>query len=327
MHGQTGGASFAAQWVSPRLGRNKQLERIDQAVDWTPLARLVRGIHATAEGRASYPPLLMVKALLLEQWYGLSDPRMEEALWNQLDFRRFVGLGLMDDAPDHSTISRFRSALGAERAEALFAEVGRQLDARGLMVKKGTLLDATLVAAQVAPRPLSEGRGATHPLDADASWTKTRRGTRTAFGYKAHVGVDQGTGLVRKAVLTPANVYESEVADALIGWDEGAVYADKAYESKGRRKRLREHRINDRIMHRSHKHQRELPHWQRERNKRIAPIRSAVERVFGTLKRSYGYGRVRYRGLARNRVELLFKVMAYNLRRADVLSLPGARCA
>ena len=132
--------------------------------------------------------------------------------------------------------------------------------------------------------------------------------------------MDAGTGLVRKAVLTPAKVYESEVADGLVSGDERAVYGDRAYESKRRRRWLKSQGINDRIMHRSHKHQRELPHWQKRRNELISPRRALVEKVFGTLKRSYGYSRVRYRNLGRNAVEMWFKLMAYNLRKAAKLS-------
>ena len=128
--------------------------------------------------------------------------------------------------------------------------------------------------------------------------------------------MDAGSGLVRKAELTSAKVYESEVADGLVSGDEGAVYADRAYESKRRRRWLRTLGIKDRIMHRSHKHQSELPHWQKRRNELIDPRRKLVEKVFGTLKRSYGYSRVRYRGLERNAVEMWFKLMAYNFRKA-----------
>ena len=125
---------------------------------------------------------------------------------------------------------------------------------------------------------------------------------------------------MRKAALTPAKVNESEVVDGLISGDEAAVYGGRACESKERRKRLKSRGIDDRIMHRSHKHEKELPHWQKKRNKLISPIRRKVDNVFGTLKRSYGYSRVRYRGLARNGVEMWFKLMAYNLRRRMTLS-------
>ena len=321
MHRDMGRPSFAEAVVSETLGQNQRLARIDDAVDWERLGQVVAGVHAAARGRPSYPPLLMVKALLLQQWYTLSDPQLEEALSDRLSFRRFVGLGLADATPDHSTISRFRAALEAQGlSERLFAVLAAQLDAQGLVLKQGTLLDATLVAAQVRRPPLAAGRGAPSATDPAAAWTQTGRGARSHFGYKVHLGVDEATLLVRRAVLTPANVYESEVADTLVSGDERAVYGDRAYESKRRRQWLREQGIKDRIMHRSHKHQRALPYWQQRRNDLIAPRRAWVEKVFGTLKRSYGYHRVRYRGVGRNTVELWFKLMAYNLRKADTLA-------
>jgi transposase, IS5 family len=131
--------------------------------------------------------------------------------------------------------------------------------------------------------------------------------------------VDQGSGLIRRAELTSAKLYESEVADALICGDERAIYADKAYEHGARRRRLKAAGVKDRIMHRSHKHQAALPHWQALRNKLISPIRSAIERIFGTFKRSYGYRRVRYRGLKANLLQLRLLCIAFNLRKADAL--------
>lgn len=133
--------------------------------------------------------------------------------------------------------------------------------------------------------------------------------------------MDEKSGLIRQAAFTPGNVYESLVADRLVSGDEGAVYGDRAYESRRRRQWLRSQGIKDRIMHRSHKRQKQLPYWQQRHNDLISPIRKQVEKVFGTLKRSYGYFRVRYRGLQRNTVEMWFKVMAYNLRRADRIAL------
>jgi IS5 family transposase len=261
----------------------------------------------------------MVKVVLLQQWYGLSDPRLEEALSDTLSWRRFAGLGLNEGTPDHSTISRFRAALRRAALDAaLFAEVARQLEAQGLILKQGTLMDATLVAAQARRPPLDQGAGAKSPGDADADWT--RKGGKSYFGYKAHVAVDAGSGLIRHAILTPAKTFESEVADRLVCGDERAVYGDKAYEHKGRRARLKAAGIKDRIMHRSHKNQAGLPHWQRRRNRLIAPIRAAVERVFGTLKRSYGYRSVRYYTLAANTTQLLLLATAYNLRRAAAIA-------
>ena len=318
MHRPVGDASFMDAWLPPQVGRNARLDQLHEVVDGARRAEVVREVYAAPEGRPSYPPLLMVKVLLLQPWYQASDPEIEAALGDRRSFRRFVGLGLQDPVPDHSTISRFRTALAEYGVgERLCAEVTRQLDAAGLLDTAGTLLDATLVAAQARRPSMEDGPGARSGTDPDARWT--RKGGRAHVGYKAHLGVDAGSGLIRRAVLTPAHVNEREVADRLLSGDERAVYADKAYESKARRARVRVQGINDRIMHRSHKHQRGLPYWQQRRNALIAKRRAPVEHVFGTLKRSDGYRTVRYLGLARNALELWFKCLAYNLRRAGRL--------
>jgi len=316
MHRKTGQGDLGQAWLSPELGRNVRLERIGGVFDWGSVDQLVSQIYAAKTGRPSWSPLMLVKALLLQQWYGLSDPGLEEALGDRLSFRRFVGLGLDEGSPDHSTLSRFRKAL-RERGldQRLFEEIERQLGSKGLLVKTGTLMDATLVEAAV--RKPGSPAGSRSLTDPDADWT--RKGGKTYFGYKAHLGVDQGSGLIRRAELTSAKVYESQTAEALICGDEKAVYADKAYEHRDRRRRLKAAGIKDRIMHRSHKHQPTLPHWQAARNKLISPIRSAIERIFGTFKRSYGYRRVRYRGLRANLLQLRLLCIAFNLRRADAL--------
>ena len=188
------------------------------------------------------------------------------------------------------------------------------------------MLDATLVEAQVRRPSPAAGLGTKSERDPDADWTRSGRQRQSHFGYKLHVGVDQGTLLVRRAELTPAKVAESEVADRLVCGDELAVYGDRAYESKRRRawlltsSKTQSQGIDDCILHRSHKNQRGLPAWQQERNAEIGPVRALVEKVFGTLKRSYGYRRVRYCGLARNAAEMWFKLMAYNLRKVVALA-------
>lgn len=300
-------------------GRNDSLERIAKLLDWAAIATLVQAVYSAPKGRPSYPPLVMVKALLLAQWYSLSDPQLEEALSDRLSFRRFIGLSLEDSTPDHSTLSRFREQLRRRGLDAgLFQEVNRQLAARGLLLKRGTLLDATLVQAQAAnPKRTDPTQVSRSSVDPDATWT--RQYNKSFFGYKAHIGVDQISGLIRRAELTTAKVYESSVADALICGDEEAIYADRAYEHKGRRQRLKAQGIKDRIMHRSHKNQKALPHWQQRRNQLIKPIRQQVEHVFGTLKRCYGYTRVRYTSLRANATQLYLLLTAFNLRRALVL--------
>ena len=166
MHREMGQPSLAESLLPQTLGRNERLERIDDVVDWQRLGRLVSEVYSAREGRPSCPPVMMVKALLLQQWYNLSDPQMEEALRDRISFRRFVGLGLQDDTPDYSTLSRFRSTLERpDLSERLFKELGNQLDGMGLVLKEGTLMDAMLVEAQVRRPPVSAGRGVKSAAD------------------------------------------------------------------------------------------------------------------------------------------------------------------
>ena len=171
MHRQLGTPSFADPLVPAKVGRNAQLKHVEAVLDWEAVAAGGGDIYAAPEGRPSYPPLVMVKVLVLQQWENASDPEIEAALWDRLSFRHFVGLGLEDSVPDHSTISRFRSALAARGlGERVFAEVTRQLDAAGWLVKAGTLMDATLVAAQARRPSIQAGPGRAAPP------TRTRPG-------------------------------------------------------------------------------------------------------------------------------------------------------
>lgn len=293
-----------------------RLDRIAEALDWTELDALMAELRSAPTGRPGWPPLSMLKALLLAQWYGLSDPELEDALADRLSFRRFVGLPLDGGVPDETTLCRFRNELGRRGLTGrLLAAVDAQLGARGLVLKRGTLIDASLVEADADVRKGPDGQPVT--VEREAGFAK-RRG-KAFFGFKAHVAVDEGSGLVRRAILTPANVNESVVADALPIGDEAAVYADKGYDSAARHARLAERGVFDGIMRRGHRH-RPLTPDEVARNRSLVPIRSAIERVFGTLKRSYGWVRVRYRGLARNAAHLDLLCLALNLRRLDVLA-------
>jgi len=311
-----GQLSLADSLVRRRAGQNERLSKIEKSIEWRAVEKQLRPLRSE-RGAPGYPALTLFKALLLQQWYGLSDPELEEALSDRLSFRRFIGLSLDQEVPDHSTLWRFREALGrAGVAEKVFAEVSLQMVERRLVLKKGTLIDATLVEAQAAPPPFDGTRPA---HDGDAAWTKREGTGKKHFGYKAHVAVDLGSGLVRRAVLTPANVNDTEVADTLIGGDERAVYADKAYYSHARSARLKAVGIKNRIMRRGNKHHGLAPR-QQLRNRMIAKTRAAVETVFAVWKRSYGYRRVRYFGLARNSTQLTLLCIATNLRRALVLA-------
>jgi IS5 family transposase len=303
--------------VQRRGKKTAWLERLDAAIDWAAVETIVEGIYASREGGPAYPLLTYVKLLLLQQWYGLSDEGLEAAVDDRLSFRRFAGIPLAESVPDHSSIWRFREELARrDLAARLLAEVNRQLDAKGLILRRGTLIDATILEAAV--RPPTGDAGEVSERDPQAGWTK--KNGKSRFGHKAHAAVDEGSGIVRGATLTPADVHDSIPADDLVQGDEQAVYADKAYDSEARRAGLRERGIEPRIMHKARRN-RPLKPWQVAFNKAVAPIRAGVERLFATMKRAYGHRRVRYLGLARNDVQLQAMCAAINLRRALALGL------
>jgi IS5 family transposase len=294
-------------------GGSTRLERIDGLIDWGSVEALLEPIYAASTGRPAYPVLSMLKVMLLQQWYSLGDPGMEEALGDRLSFRRFTGLALDEAVPDHSTISRFRKELTRRGlAKVVFAEVNRQLEAKRLVVKVGTLVDATLVAAAAAEPPKQKGGGLSK-VDPDAKWAK--QGKAATFGYKLHVAVDRGTGLVRGARLTPANVNEITIGPELVQGDEKGVWADKAYVGPTMRAAIKAAGARDRVQRRRQKN-RNLTRWEVLRNVMIGRVRGRVEGVFGALKRTYGLGRMRYMGLARNTAATLLTLTAWNLARA-----------
>ena len=303
--------------IQRRGKKTAWLDRLDAAIDWAAVETIVAGIYASREGGLAYPLLTYLKLLLLQQWYDLSDEGLEAAVDDRLSFRRFAGIPLAESVPDHSSLWRLREQLARRGlAERVLAEINRQLDTKGLILRKGTLIDASIIEAAVKP-PTGDA-GEVSPHDPDAGWTK--KNGKSRFGYKAHVAVDQDSALVRQAVMTPADVHDSVQADDLVQGDEDAVYADKAYDDAARRERLKARGIAPRIMYKA-KRNKPLKPWQVWFNKAAAPIRAGVERVFGTMKRVYGYRRVRYRGLARNNVQLQLLGTALNLRRGLALGL------
>lgn len=311
--------SLAEALVDRRLGSNAKLDRIAELIDWRRLGALLGGVREGATGRPPYPALAMLKALYLQALYDLSDPGLEEALLDRLSFRRFCGFALDGGTPDETTLCRFRAAVaGAGVLEHCFAEINRQLDAQGLMLKKGTIMDASLVKATRNPPGREVGSGGSHPGEPGADWT--RKDGKAYFGYRFHIGIDEGSGLIRRMAFTPARIQDAERADTLVSGDEQAVYADRGYEGRERRARLKAAGIKDRIMHRRHRYMPVLPRWQKRRNALIAKRRAPVEAVFSAMKRLYGKARTRCHSLERNTADFFAFATIYNLRRAAILT-------
>jgi IS5 family transposase len=306
--------------VSRRGEREEDaLARLSRLVDWDRLEAVLKDVHASRRGEASYPPLVMFKVLLLQRWHGLSDPGLEAALRDRLSFMRFAGLSLDDPTPDHSTIWRFRDLLGRKGLfEQLMSELNAQLDGHGAFVRQGTLIDASLVISAARRPRMTEDK--TSPADPQAAFGTTNERGRYAFGYKLHVAVDAGSQLIRGLVVTPANVQEVSVAPRLLGCADGMVYGDRGYDSDRLRALLDLEGLGDGLMRR--RRGRDLTAEELERNHVLSLSRRPVEAVFGTMKRVYRMGRMRAFSLARNSADLALFCMAFNLRRWLRLATP-----
>jgi IS5 family transposase len=309
---RTGQISWAEALFPGGLKGSSRLDRLTELVRWYRFEKLLGRLRTEGPGRPGYRPLMMFKALLLQSLYGLSDAELEEALGDRLSFRRFVGLGLEDEVPDHTTICRFRLTLiEAGLLEKLFAELDKQMEAAGVILKRGTMLDATVIETGAA-RPPSEGAA---PLDPDAGFTRRAGKAGSTYGYKAHVGVDEGSGLIRSVITTAANVNDTTPADELILGDEKVVWADAAYHTHARQAALEARGVKARLMRRANKHHPKLPPRLARYNRLIARRRAAVETTFATLKRRMRLTAIRYIGLTKASAQVIMAAMAFNLRR------------
>jgi IS5 family transposase len=309
---QTGHPSFMEALLPKGSGTNAALDRLAGLVKWYRFEKLLAHLRdEQGPGRPGYPVLVLFRALLLQSLYGLSDRELEEALADRLSFKRFVGLSLEDAAPDHTVLNRFRNQLIEQGLlQKLFGELDRQLESAGLILKRGTMLDATLIQAVSAPP--KEDRPSN---DADARFAKRQGKSGSTFGYKAHVGVDEGSGLIRAVLTTPANVNDTTPADDLIRGDEVVVWADAAYDTHARRARLKAEGKKPRIARRPNKHHPDLPARLKRYNRLIALRRAAVETTFATLKRRMRLTCIRYVGLAKATAQVLMAAIAFNMRR------------
>ena len=309
---QTGQPSFMEAWLPKGAGANAALDRLAGLVKWYRFEKLIGHLRDEGgPGRPGYPVLVLFRAVLLQSLYGLSERELEEALGDRLSFKRFVGLSLEDATPDHTVLNRFRNQLVEQGLlEKLFGELDRQLENAGVVLKRGTMLDATLIQAVSAPP--KEDRPSNDP---DARFAKRQGKGGSTFGYKAHVGVDEGSGLIRTVLTTPANVNDTTPADELIRGDEAAVWADAAYDTHARRARLKAEGKKPRIARRPNRHHPELPPRLKRYNLLIARRRATVETTFATLKRRMRLTCIRYVGLVKASGQVLLASIAFNMRR------------
>lgn len=230
--------------------------------------------------------------------------RLAEALDDRASFRRFCGFAAGEPTPERTAFVRFRRALVRAGLDCpLFEAITRQLDARGVVVRTGTLVDATLIAS------------ASVKSDGEAQWAGHRR-RKPMHGYKAHVVTDQDAGLIRGVEVTTANVHDAAKLDAILPEGAGDTYADSAYQGSKSEGAIRAKGGTPRVVHTGTWGGADALTRMQDHNRQVRRVRARIEKVFGTCKRSYGLRRMRWLGLARAGLQVRLAAMAYNLRRS-----------
>ena len=301
------------------------LEEMNQVVPWTALVALIRpharGAHQALGGRPPFPIETMLRIHCLQLWWNLSDPSMEEELHERPLYRRFVGLEGAARLPDETTILRFRHLLERhDLAPQVLATINAGLAEHGLMLKTGTVVDATIIAA---PSSTKNKQG-----ERDPEMHQTKKGKQWHFGMKAHIGVDAASGLVHTVIGTAANVNDVTQAGALLHGQEAAAFGDAGYRGVDKREEAQGPTWFVAMQPGKRKALNTASKWARllEKAEQLkASVRAKVEHPFRVVKQQFGYAKVRYRGLAKNtaRLTMLFALSNLWMARRQVLGAQG----
>jgi transposase, IS5 family len=283
------------------------LAEMEQVVPWARLCALIEPVYPKpGNGRPPIGLERMLRIYFLQQWFDLSDPAAEEALYDSAAMRAFVGIDLgREPAPDETTICRFRHLLEAhDLGSRIFEEVHVHLEEKGLKLSTGTIVDATIIHAPSSTKNAKKAR--------DPEMHQTKKGNQWYFGMKAHVGVDSKSKIIHAVVATAANVADSQVMDDLLHGDETRVWGDQAY--RGQTDVIREHApYAQDFTHRRYRHNGAVDETERAKNRTKSKVRAKVEHAIGVIKRVFGFVKVRYRGLAKNAHRLFVTCALANL--------------
>jgi IS5 family transposase len=298
------------------------LAEMDRVVPWSALCALIEPVYPKAgNGRPPIGLERMLRIYFLQNWFNLSDPAVEEALYDSLSMRNFVGVDLgREGAPDETTVCKFRHLLEAhDLGKQLFEEVGRHLQANGMKLSTGTIVDATIINAPSSTKN-REGKR-------DPEMRQTKKGNQWYFGMKAHIGVDSQTKLIHSVVATSANVHDKHPIPQLLHGNEHRVYGDSAYASQKALIRQAAPRAKDFTNQKASRHK-PLSEREREKNRTKSQVRAKVEHPFLVIKRVFGFAKVCYRGLRKNGHRLFVVAALANLfmARHHLFRVQGARC-
>lgn len=333
----TGQSSFC-DLVVAKLGGPKTsalLAKLEAAVPWQTLIAPILKLPEYARyikdpsrpGERPIDPGVMLRGLMLQKWFNLSDPQLEEQLKDRISFRRFVGLSQQDRTPDETTFVKFRARLReAKLDEAMFAAVLHHVDSQGLLVKSGTIVDATIIEqsrGQKTGKKDEKGEDLT-TRDPEASFTKKH--DTSYHGYKMHTATDF-SGVITGVVVSTASHHDSRHIDELIEGEARSVFADSAYSDAERREELEARGVLPAIIYKRVKGQKKLYPWQKKFNRLVSQVRAIGEHPYAWMKRLMNFTRCRYRGLRRNAFDFVMTATAYNVRKAVSLASQSAAAA
>ena len=310
--------------------------QINDLIDWDSIEKLIDVDYSkgkSAVGKPSYSGLLLFRMCLLQSWYGLSDYEVEDRLNDSISFSYFCGMNIDEIAPDHSTLSRFRTALTKTKTfEKLFSIINEQLEAHNIIVKKGIIVDASVIDTPLRPKgktnhkvtqdrseeEIAVKKEYAQSVDKEGTWLKKRG--KYHFGFKKH-HVTDNEGLVIGVLTTTASKNEianlEEVLET-VNIDlprDIPLKADKGYQSKKNAELLKKRNLKNHILKKAYKN-RPLTRWEKKFNKLIGKTRFKVERTFGGIKRWFNGGLARYRGMAKMHTQNLMEAICYNLYRS-----------
>jgi IS5 family transposase len=317
--------SLAETGFLPKAGKQTRkavfLSEMETVVPWSRLESLIEPFYPKkGNGRPPMPLGTMLRIHFMQQWFGYSDPAMEEALHDIPLLRQFAGLDAFEDVmPDESTILRFRHLLEQhELAVAMFAEINVLLAEKGLSMKRGSVVDATLIAAPSSTKNQDKQR--------DPEMTQTKKGNQWYFGMKAHIGVDAESGLIHSVECTTAKVADISMMKDCLHGEESLVLGDRGYHTKNRTIEHFEKEDGVSILTPTKKPAgAELTEEQKTFNRMLSAVRAIVEHPFRVLKKQFGFTKVRYRGLMKNtgQIVTLFALTNLWLARKRLLPLTG----
>lgn len=307
-----------------RTRREVFLAEMNHVVPWDALLALIEPAYPKAgKGRRPYALMTMLRIHLLQNWFGYSDPAMEEALYEVAPLRQFAGLSLTRGSiPDETTILNFRHLLEQNAlAPKLLAAVNGHLSDKGLLLRQGTIVDATIIHAPPSTKNKDHAR--------DPDMHQTRKGNQWYFGMKAHIGVDVESGLVHTVTTTPANVSDVVETSKLLHGDETSAHADAGYTGANKREELKDCKAEWHIAAKRGTIKAMPENELKEATKALettkAAIRARVEHPFRVIKCQFGYRKTRFKGLVKNTVQIitLFALSNLWMARKKLMAMTG----